>query len=46
MLAEEYNLNNLSLLNCSCLQTEVTQKPTLHKHLIVSGHATAGDNIS
>ena len=38
MLAEEYNLNYLSLLNCSCLQTEVTQKPTLHKHLIVSRH--------
>jgi len=39
MLAEEYNLNYLSLLNCSCLQTEVTQKPTLHKHLIVSRHS-------
>ena len=38
MLAEEYNLNSLSLLDCSCLQTEVTQKPTLHKHLFVSGY--------
>jgi len=31
MLAEEYNLNYLSILKWSCLQTEVTQKPTLHK---------------
>ena len=38
MLAEECNLNYLSLLDRSCLQTEVTQKPTLHKHFNVGGN--------
>lgn len=25
-------------MNCSCLETKVTQKPTLHKHFNVSAH--------
>jgi hypothetical protein len=32
MLAEEYDLNVLSLLNDSGLQAEVFQMPTLNKH--------------
>jgi hypothetical protein len=32
MLAEEYYLNFLSLINNSCLQAEVFQIPALNKH--------------
>ncbi len=31
MLAEEYNLNHLSLINNSCFQAEVFQIPELNK---------------
>ncbi len=36
MLAEEYKILFLSLMSSSCLQTEIIQKPTLHKHFNVS----------
>jgi hypothetical protein len=32
MLAEEYKLNLLSLLNYTCVQAEVFQMPALNKH--------------
>jgi hypothetical protein len=32
MLAEEYDLNFLSLINNSCVQAEVLQVPALNKH--------------
>lgn len=35
MLAEEYKILFLSSMSSSCLQTEITQKPTLHKHFNV-----------
>jgi len=35
MLAKEYDLNFLSLINNSCLQAEVFQMPALNKHLTV-----------
>jgi hypothetical protein len=32
MLAEEYDLNVLSLMNNNCVQAEVFQMPALNKH--------------
>jgi len=39
MLAEEHTLNYISLLNCSCLQADVTRSPALHKHFNVISHS-------